>query len=288
MNKLYATILLFCVVLASLFVAGCAEPEEALVSVVELDFDGLDPLEEGVYEGWVITGEEKLSVGTFNAGDEISFDVGQDLSSADLVVITIEPENDADADPSGIVILAGELEGGMAELEFPLDLSEATGTYILATPTNGADTDEASGIWFLQLPLPPTPGLDLPELPDGWVYEGWVVNQGQPITSGRFTAVDEVDFFDDYSSVEPGPPFPGEDYLVNAPEGVVFPIDLADGESLAVISIEPDMDGVDPTGASPFQIKPLIGKIPSGAMDHVNYPMDLSLDSIPSGVATIS
>jgi hypothetical protein len=88
--------------------------------------------------------------------------------------------------------------------------------------------------------------------------------------------------------MEAGPPFPGEDYLVNAPMGLMFPIDLSDGESLAVISIEPDLGGIDPTGDAPFVVKPLVGMIPQGAEDHVNYSMDQNLASIPSGTVTIS
>ncbi|WP_406656809.1 hypothetical protein V7O62_13225 [Methanolobus sp. ZRKC2] len=290
MNIVHKTILLLGIVLISLPVVQCAE-SNASDSVITFNFEGLEPLEEGVYEGWAIIGEEKISTGTFNIesneSDELSFSVAENISSAEMVVVTIEAGNDTDAEPSGIVILEGEVENGTADLEFPLNLSEANGTYILATPTDGADTNETSGIWFLELPEPPTAGLELPDLPEGWVYEGWVINQGQPISSGKFVAVDEADFFDGYSGPEPAPPFPGEDFLVNAPEGVVFPLDLADGESLAVISIEPDINGTDPTGSSPFQIKPLIGEIPEGAMDHVNYPMELNLSSVPSGTATI-
>ena len=283
------TVIFACgIFLISLFAAGCLQDTAPEANELVLTFDGLEPLEEGYYEGWAIFGEEKVSTGTFNMGDELSFAAPENIGEADAIVITIEPEDDADPEPSGIVILQGDLSEGSADLEFPVDLSGASGSYILATPTNGPDTDENSGIWFLQLPEPPTPGLELPELPDGWVYEGWAVFEGTPLTSGKFTAVDEVDGFDGFSGVEPGPPFPGEDYLVNAPMGVTFPIDLGDGESLVVISIEPDMDGVDPTGEGPFQIKPLVGEVPAGAQDHENYPMILSLDSIPSGTATIA
>jgi hypothetical protein len=122
----------------------------------------------------------------------------------------------------------------------------------------------------------------------GWIYEGWVVNTGTPLTSGRFSNAEGVDLFDGYSGTEPGPPFPGEDYLVNAPAGLTFPIDLSDGESLAVISVEPDLDGSDPTGEAPFAVKPLVGSIPLDADDHVNYTMDQNLASVPSGTATLS
>ncbi len=275
------------IVLAALFTAGCVGDTTPESSGLVLTFEGLEALEEGYYEGWAIFGDEKVSTGTFNVGDELTFAGPENIAEADAIVITIEPAEDADPKPSGIVILQGEVSEGSADLAFPVDFTEATGTYILATPTNGADTDETSGIWFLELPTT-TGGLDLPTLPDGWVYEGWAVFEGAPLTSGRFTAVDEADGFDGYSGVEAAPPFPGEDYLVNPPEGVTFPIDIGDGSSLVVISIEPDMNGVDPTGDGPFQIKPLVGTVSSGAEDHVNYPMDLNLASIPSGVATIN
>jgi len=279
------TIILACgIFMISLFAAGCVQdtPNEMV-----LTFDGLEALEEGHYEGWAIFGEEKVSTGTFNVGDELAFVAPENIAEADAIVITIEPEGDADTAPSGVVVLAGDLSEGSAALAFPVDLSGASGSYILATPTNGANTNENSGIWFLDLP-DPSPALVLPALPDGWVYEGWAVFEGTPLTSGRFTAVDEADGFDGYSDIQQAPPFPGEDYLLNPPAGVTFPIDLDDGASLVVVSVEPDMNGVDPTEEAPFQIKPLVGEVPSGAADHFNYQMELSLDSVPSGTATIN
>jgi len=165
---------------------------------------------------------------------------------------------------------------------------DISGTYILATPTDGLDNNELSGIWFPQLPGPPTAGLSLPNLDDGWIYEGWVVNGGNPLTSGRFSGTEGIDLFDGYSSTEPGPPFPGEDYLVNPSARLIFPIDLSDGESLAVISVEPNLNNSDPIGDGPFVVKPLVGNIPIGAADHVNYNMGLNLESVPLGTATIS
>jgi hypothetical protein len=258
------------------------------LNTVTFSLSGVEDVSPAHLEGWAIFGDEKVSTGKFDVGDSLIFTLERDLRDVDMFVITIEPEGDMDADPSGIVLLSGPVMDGRADLSFPVDLSTVDGTYILATPTDGADTNELSGIWFLQLPGPPTAGLLLPDLGAGWVYEGWVVNMGTPLTSGRFISAEGVDLFDGYSSMEAGPPFPGEDYLVNAPMGLMFPIDLSDGESLAVISIEPDLGGIDPTGDAPFVVKPLVGMIPQGAEDHVNYSMDQNLASIPSGTVTIS
>lgn len=80
----------------------------------------------------------------------------------------------------------------------------------------------------------------------------------------------------------PGPPFPGEDYLENAPAGLTFPTDLAGGT--AVISIEPFPDD----SPAPFTFKPLVGSIPQGADDHVNYDLDNNAAGFPTGTASIN
>ena len=158
--------------------------------------------------------------------------------------------------------------------------SSSGGDYILATPTNGPDTDENSGLWFLDLSSgAPDVGLDLPVLPAGWKYEGWAVISGQPVTSGTFTAVDMEDEFDGFSGIESGPPFPGEDYLENAPANITFPTDLAGGT--AVISIEPDPDN----SPAPFVLKPLVGAIPVDATDHMTYTLGQNLN-FPTGTVT--
>jgi hypothetical protein len=117
-------------------------------------------------------------------------------------------------------------------------------------------------------------------IPAGWKYEGWTVIDGQPVTSGKFTAVGEIDEDDPFSSTMDGPPFPGEDYLLNAPSGLTFPTDLSEGT--AVISIEPDPDN----SPGPFTLKPLVGGIPAMAMDHFTYDMMKNLGSFPSGTAS--
>ena len=158
----------------------------------------------------------------------------------------------------------------------------AAGSYILATPTNDLDTDENSGIWFLDLSGgSPAAGLELPALPAGWNYEGWAVIDGVPVSTGRFNALDEADLDAPYSGPRDGPPFPGEDFLFNAPAGLAFPVDLSGGA--AVISVEPSPDDA----SAPFTLKPLFGEIPSGAEDHVTYPLRNNAQGFPAGIATM-
>ena len=190
---------------------------------VTLNINGLEDLGANYqYEGWLIVGGMPVTTGTFtvDVNGELSqtiFSVNSsDLINATKFVLTIEPIPDPDPDPSSTHILAGDF----IDFDAPLsvgdpaalgdDYSGIDGKYILATPTNGDNSDELSGIWFLDLSSgSPEAGLTLPTLPDGWKYEGWAVISGIPVTTGTFTAVDMVDEADPYSGPDPGPPFPG-------------------------------------------------------------------------------
>jgi len=268
-----------------------------------LNINGLEDLgANAVYEGWIIVpgtaksggGEIAISTGTFTVDangnlSQIVFDVDpNDLSRATTFVLTIEPNPDPDPNPSAVHILGGDFSNKSANIStdhgaaLGVDFSTATGNYILATPTNGPNTNENSGIWFLDISSgSPSQGLFLPTLPDGWKYEGWTVINGVPVTTGTFTSTTDFDDDDPYSSsMFPGPPFPGEDFLINPPSGLTFPTDIMGG--LAVISLEPSPDN----STAPFTLKPLVGNIPVGAADHKTYMMNTNLSSFPTGSAT--
>ena len=262
---------------------------------IDLEFTGLPSLGPDFrYEGWIIVNDAPVSTGKFNITPSgimapSVFPVDKDdLNSATAFVLTIEPQPDPDPAPSNVHILGGEFSGDQASLSIAFsgalgtDFSSAAGTYVLATPTTSTTDDELSGIWFLDLSSgSPMAGLTLPTLPGGWQYEGWAVIDGIPVTTGKFTSVTGADMAAPYSSMEnPAPPFPGEDFVMNAPDGLMFPTDLSGGT--AVISVEPDPDN----SASPFAIKPLLGDILANAQDHYNYPMSLNAGSFPVGTAT--
>ena len=269
-------------------------------STLSFNLVGLEPLASGHYEGWAIFGEEKVPTGKFNLtasgalqtleGQTVSsFEVERDLNGADMIVLTIEPDGDVDAVPSGIVVLAGPLSGTSATLAFPVDLGLIGGGYILATPTDDPDvtTNDVAGLWFLD-PSGPSAALTLPELPGGWVYEGWGVTQGTPLSSGAFTSADGADMAAPFSGPNPGPPFPGEDFVANLPSSISGAVDLSDGASTIVISIEPYLNGIDPTGTAPFSIKPLVGDVPAGLADHTLTALGQNLGTVPGGSASIS
>ncbi len=267
-----------------------ADPKKNLM----LNISGLEDLgSSAIYEGWIIVDGAPKSSGTFSVNgsgtlSKTSFSLdATDLEKATTFILTIEPIPDTDAGPSDVHIIAGDFTNNSASLSVGHgaalgdDFSSSAGKYILATPTNETDEDEYSGLWFLDNSSgSAVAGLTLPMLPAGWKYEGWTVINGQPVTTGTFTKVDMVDEDDPFSGPMPGPPFPGEDYLENAPTGLTFPTDIRGGT--AVISIEPDPDNSD----APFTLKPLVKAISAEAMVHTTYDMDKNLGSFPSGSAT--
>lgn len=288
------------IAIATLVVMGVLAPAAvAKPSVrypIELTASNLAPLEGSFYELWIVKGDDKHSGGSFNvAGDgslvdgfghPASFSSPIKPKKADLIVVTIEPLPDPDPGPSGIAILAGSPTKRGADLSFPIDLSGAAGSFILATPTDAIATNETAGVWFLDPSAGPGASLALPTLPDGWVFEGWGVTQGLPLTTGRFTSASGADLASPFSGPNPGPPFPGEDFLTNLPAGITPPVDLADGGSMIVITLEPDLGGVDPTGPGPFSIKPLVVQVVAGAAPHESISLVRDLSTVPSGHAS--
>ena len=286
----------------ALITAASLLPFAAAQSSLSFEQSGLEPLQNGFhYEGWLIVDGNPVTTGKFNVDadgnlvtlegaviENGSFAVGDEAADANLVVLTIEPAGDTDTIPAATKYIGGELVDGVANLTIAAaptlgsDFSEASGSYILATPTNGDGNDETSGVWFLDLSEgSPAAGLNLPSLPEGWEYEGWAVVNGQPLSTGRFTDPAAADDFAGFSGEQAGPPFPGEDFLVNAPEGVSFPVDLSGAP--IVISVEPSPDD----SAAPFAFKPLFGTVPDNAADHTTFSLDNNAGSAATAKAML-
>jgi hypothetical protein len=282
------------VIMASMLIVSCSEDEPAATKGLTLSISNLAASGSAEqYEGWIIVGGAPVSTGTFTVDDngalsQSSFTMNAAmLDKATTFVLSIEPIPDNDSAPSSIKILGGDFSGSQAAVSVShgaalgSDFSNISGTVILATPTTADLSDELSGIWFLDLSTgSPATGLTLPTLPSNWKYEGWAVINGQPISSGTFSAVDVADDADPFSSTGMAPPFPGEDFIVNAPAGVMFPTDIS-GQTL-VISIEPSPDN----SAMPFAFKPLVVTMPMMAADHLNYSMTYQAGTFPTGSVT--
>lgn len=253
-----------------------------------LELNGLEVLGDGfVYEAWVVVDEEPVSAGVFTDPTTPVVLDGARAADAGAVVITIETDPDPDPAPSASKVLAGDLVDGVAMLAIDhpaavaTGFAEARGAYILATPTDGTGPaeNERSGVWWTDVPR--AQSLFLPELGEGWIYESWVVIDGAPVTGGTFRDPFAADDAAPFSGPEEGPPLVGEDYLLNAPDGLAFPVDLRG--MTAVISVEPVPDD----SPDPFALKVLVGDIPADAIDHTVYQQaNVSADA-PSGVAVV-
>ena len=283
-------------------VASCSDDDnEPIASNLTLNINGLQDLgADYVYEGWLIVNGSPVSTGLFDVNSsgslsKTSFLVDNaTIDNATKFVLTIEPRVDPNPAPSDSKYLVGDFSGNTASLSTGIigDFSSVAGQYILATPTDNAggvnNNNNENGIWWLNpTTTPPSSTLVLPELPAGWKYEGWVVSDGGPVTTGTFTKVAATDDLAPFSGSEPlqAPNgadgfFPGEDFLNNAPTGVTFPLDVR-GKT-AVISIEPYPDN----SPAPFTLKPLVGTTGQDTAPVLHAMSSNVTASFPSGSVT--
>jgi hypothetical protein len=272
-----------------------AQPPLRGVSVLTLELRGLPALASGHYEGWALFANDRISTGKFNVavnggltalnGSPVeAFPLTRDIVSAERIAVTIEPEGDREPGPS-LTILEGPLTGGRAQLAFSVPVANLGGSVTLMTPSDNNPGNELSGAWFLE-PGTLAGSLALPELPPGWVFEGWVGTQGLTFSMGRFTQASAPDMAAPYSGAQ-RPSAPGEDFIERLPATLAEPINLADGASSVAITIEPDLGGTDPTGAGPSSILVLHLRIPEGAPWGQALPLEFDPVVVPSGVASV-
>lgn len=278
---------------------GCKDDDDtSTTESLDLTINGLENLgADFVYEGWVIVDGAPVSTGVFTVDDAgvqsvSKFDVDvATLSSATKFVLTIEPAVDSDPAPSDQKLLAGDFSGNLATLSTATapgvgDFSTAAGQLFLRSPTDETGTNNGNdqyGVWFGEPGTPPTSGFTLPTLPAGWAYEGWVIGDAGPISTGTFTSFTSVDSSNGFSGTENnvGPPIPGEDFFLNAPAGETFPLDVR-GRTV-VISIEPVPDN----SPAPFLLKPLLVSLTADAATApTTFPFEQNLGSLPTGSAS--
>ncbi len=277
------TLILF----ASLVWMGCdsgSSGEDALPSRfrVALSIDGLQPMSNAFqYQLWARTESGFVGSDQFNVGSDGRFinpqgqvisntlSMTSNVADASVLFLVINGKGDSPVVPSSKRVLAGALTAGAATLQLSheeglgVDFSAASGQFVVATPTDADGSNERSGVWFGTRSGGAggfAPSLELPELPNGWRYEGFVeLSDGTTLPTGTFSRGDRVDdaalFFGGDSPV-----VPGEDFLVNAPDGVTFPVDLA-GATVFITAELTDDDDV----SAPSSVRVLSGTVPAGA-----------------------
>jgi hypothetical protein len=242
-----------------------------------------------------------------------------DLAEAKRFIITIEPFPDTNTASSNTIIMTGDFLNNSAALTFRsgeyikdgsylggfvgtagVTYQSSAGDYKLATRTDGPNTNEKSGIWFasnLGTPIPnlsfSSGGLRLPQIMTyngtiGWKYESWVEINGKLLSLGKFDGnigtdvggISGSDNFSGFSGSQWAPKVPGEDFLLNAPTGLTFPLDLSGAK--VYITSEPNPD----TSPDPFFVKILSATIPTNAVAETVYSMtNIFNTNAPTGTA---
>ena len=297
-----------CLALLVAALSGCdsnGPDEEEEIGKIVLTLSGLDPLSNGFHlEGWIVTAEaETRSVGKFNVDERGNLvDLDGNAITANLIetpfeldstvhrmLISIEPPGDTDDTPSDTRLLGGIFVEQTAELkaadvegiEDALILS--AGTFIVATPTDGPNTNEESGIWFVNLTGgPPGRGLRTTIPIRGWKYQAWTEFDGIIVDMGVITHHSRPDESSLYSGTLPGYNYPGEDFLTNAPPGLDFPISVI--SAVVFVTLEPNPDP-DPT---PSQFVLFSGRVPENVQANETYNLANLIERFPSGSAFIS
>jgi hypothetical protein len=292
---------------------GCSDERDITSiegsSVVTFSVSGLQKIVGGLnYQAWLVVGSADSFGGyplvLFNIDDEgrmVDAAVDTVLSgpypvdvrtSAVLgVVVSLELTDVLVTSSSSTFIIGGEMIGGRANLTaedwiaLNRDFTDAGGQFVLFSPTDDDATNELSGLWFLdpsQTQYQPT--LILPEAPIGWNYEGWIEVGGHTLSTGKFLFPSQPDSAADYSGPLEEPSFPGEDFLVNPPDGVTFPLDPSGGT--VFVTIEPEAEW-DAFPDDPFYLRLLEGTIPEDPEAMVLYGMRSLAGQLPSGTATV-
>ncbi|MEZ6196073.1 MAG: hypothetical protein R3F20_10170 [Planctomycetota bacterium] len=252
---------------------------------------------------FVIDGEtvQRLDGGaTFGTRASSTFDAAStglvtfpDATTATSCFITLEDEGDADAEPADLVILQGAAAAGMAALDLAgasgtggrglADFGAVVGGFTLDSPSNdgpGVPADDDRGLLFGS--ASGFPLLEVPALPAGWVYEGWVeeLATGRFYSTGRFrdpTDVDENDQISFSRDFGPKPSVPGEDFLFDVPTEA---LNAAQAGSITLVFVTVESAPDAEVGPSPIRV--LEATVPAGAVTGgvggVDVPMTLVFD----------
>ncbi len=267
---------------------------------IEINISGLPAIADSMtYVAWVenedpeqlgrtiIVASDAVD-GNFNFKSEKPFRV---LQASMIFWLSIEHESIVDDSvfvPSNRRILSGRFTRGGSILglgESVINFNNTSAVFRLLTPTDGAGTNETSGIWFVDVDSVSQlkAGLDLPELYQGWIYEGWIEVDSTFLSTGRFRNPAASDLRKEFGGADDGLPFPGEDFLTNAPGGLTFPLDLAGKQAYVSLELNDGRTAGETPGYIIYQFT-----IPTPAQSAVTYEMVNANPDIPAGDAVIN
>jgi len=296
MRKFNVILLAACLAVLS----SCSGDDTVARSTVTVDISGLERLENGAqYQAWISDGVDLTPLGRFTDVDfPKTFEaLTGEVDNATQFFLSVEPGNDSSPAISESILLSGNFVGNAATVDVTQTFgsyTSASGQFVLQTPTDNVSTNENSGLYWY-IPSTGQPGLKLPTLPSGWKYEGWVTligNSGEvDVSTGTFSNVNNADDFDSYSSnINPGPDFPGEDFvntsILSQLYGITTYPNLLNRE--VFITIQPVFDNTSGDGFSvtPFVLRPLVGTVTQEAGSGGTNTMQINTASFPVGRVT--
>jgi hypothetical protein len=239
---------------AALALVACTPGGGVDTWTYEISMSVLPDLTEGRYVAWLIDADgETTLLMEYTEGSGDSVDVSFNPADFDEVIISINASDGTLTAPSAAVMFRLDLEEWGGSFLSQVPFATLSGTVTLWSPTDGTPDDPTAGAWFVDVSgAEPAPSLLIPVLPDGFRWESWVRTQDTTLTMGRFANADGADDGCPFCEVAAAAPMvPGEDFLTNLPAGFEA-VDLADGDSRVWVTLEPDLDGVDPQGDTPF------------------------------------
>ncbi len=280
------------------------------ISSVSIEANGLYSLGDSAwYELWAeVEGAEGVyykSIGTFNPEEDDGAPIEKTftiepgyIQQATAFLLTIEADpypgfrlvtidtgavvvtDTVEADPGRFVIMSAPIYGNLAALKpySRFDFAEATGSYMLDTPTDPQKTNPKSGVWFVNRDSLQNliAGLKLPDLTDNWYYEGWVLINGDTLSTGRFSSPVGADMENAFGGAQSGYDFPGQDFISNDTLGIGFPLDLSGTELM--IALHPPYPAYS---KEPFTAIPLQTTIPADADTMQIYYLENNLSAFP-------
>ncbi len=211
------------------------------------------------YHAWVHTDGEYHWFLSFTGGDDAEFEVNvpvPDEDQAASVVISVDAVG-ADEEGPRAPLLSGRLDTFVSAstnhlhlgggLGLGTDFVLASAAFVLDTPTTAESDDHGLGVWWHD-PAGSEPALNLPELPAGWTYEGWVETSAGRVSTGRFThEARDSDGAGPTAGELMGWDAPGQDFIDP-------PLSLP-GATIA-ITVEPSLSD----DAAPFYLEPFVAK----------------------------
>lgn len=251
------------VILAALFVGvlrtpseeGAVEPTPAATVFVPA-FEKLPPVPDGHYELWGKRpdgGEERLAAFTVRVGGALFTLTGDALQTVPVselpppnatLLLTVEQGAEPAVSRSPRVLLRGTLAETRVDFTAVLSGRLPSDNQALLQAPSDARAPDTTGVWFASSAAggkAPAAGLKLPTAPAGWVYGGFVTTATSTILrTGAFRDPAQPDDEAPFSGSGKRLSVPGEDFVRNAPEGVRFPLNLADGRSTVVVALLPE------------------------------------------------